>query len=308
MTDQLFLTGDIHHPSLKTKDQEVLDGTEIDAAITCGEIAADYGVPLTLFVSGRTAVEQPDAVKELSEMPNVVLGGHNWDCFAHNLLHTASEFLTGSYYGPKTYQKKDIEKTCQILHDVTGTSVSVWRSHGFVSDIETNRLLRDAGISVVSNSVAPNEKITQPVDGLYSIPVTAPPDHSSMYHGWLDESFVAHREQLSSSNLIDLLSPKLIQEREEWSWAARSWLKSLFDSERRGLYDTEWYSPEEWCEIVIERCKSKLANDDFATVLAHPSCMEIADSLTVFERICAYAANQSTAWISDIKKDELNAP
>lgn len=300
MSGQLFLTGDVHHPSLKTKDQEILNGTEIDAAIKCSEIAADYGVPLTLFVSGRTAVEQSDAVEELCEMPNVVLGGHNWDCFAHNLLHTASEFVTGSYYGPKIYQKMDISRTCELLRDVTGTTPSVWRSHGFVSDAKTNRILRNAGISIVSNHIATNESVTQPIDGLYSIPVTAPPDHSSMYHGWLDESFVARRARLSSSSIMDLLSSELIRQRDDWSWATRSWLKSLFGSERRGLYDTEWHSPEEWCDTVIEHCRSRLADDTFATVLAHPSCMEIADGLTVFERICGYAADQNTAWLQDI--------
>ena len=73
----ICLTGDVHHMSLKTRDQEYMDRTEVEAAIEYAEIAAEYDVPVTLFVTGKTAEEEPKRVKRLATMENVEIGGTN---------------------------------------------------------------------------------------------------------------------------------------------------------------------------------------------------------------------------------------
>jgi len=80
------LTGDVHHMSLETRDQEYMDRTEVEAAIEYAEVAAEYDVPVTLFVTGKAAEEEPERVKRLAVMENVEIGGHNYWAF-DTLIH-----------------------------------------------------------------------------------------------------------------------------------------------------------------------------------------------------------------------------
>ena len=43
------ITGDVHHMSMETRDQEYMTETEVEAAIEYAEIAAEFDVPVTLF-------------------------------------------------------------------------------------------------------------------------------------------------------------------------------------------------------------------------------------------------------------------
>ena len=71
------LTGDVHHMSLDTRDQAYMERTEVECAVEYAELAATYDVPVTLFVTGKAAREEPDRVERLASMENVAIGVPN---------------------------------------------------------------------------------------------------------------------------------------------------------------------------------------------------------------------------------------
>ena len=96
---------------METRDQSYMDRTEVEAAIEYAEIAAEYDVPVTLFVTGKAAVEEPERVERLAAMGNVEIGGHNYWAF-DTLIHSgwrALEKVTGgkigSWNGPHSFQR-----------------------------------------------------------------------------------------------------------------------------------------------------------------------------------------------------------
>ena len=111
------ITGDVHHMSLDTRDQEYMDRTEVDAAIEYAEIAAEYEVPVTLFVTGKAAVEEPAGVRQLANMDHVEVGGHNYWAFTtpiHKLWRALAKVTgerLGSWNGPRLFQSWEINKT-----------------------------------------------------------------------------------------------------------------------------------------------------------------------------------------------------
>jgi len=122
------LTGDVHHMSLETRDQEYMDRTEVEAAIEYAEVAAEYDVPVTLFVTGKAAEEEPERVKRLAVMENVEIGGHNYWAF-DTLIHTKGwRGVTGSWNGPRPFQRWEIRKTIETFEEL-GIEITSWRDH-----------------------------------------------------------------------------------------------------------------------------------------------------------------------------------
>jgi len=56
---------------METRDQEYLDRTEAEIAVEYAEIAASYDVPVTLFITGQTAREEPERIEQLAAMETV---------------------------------------------------------------------------------------------------------------------------------------------------------------------------------------------------------------------------------------------
>jgi hypothetical protein len=299
----LFITGDVHHQSLKTGDQSYLDITEVEAAQKYAQIAKEYNIKITLFISGKAVDENPEVVSELGEMHNVELGGHNWNCFENQTLHYMSEILLDSYYGPKIYQKWDIKKTLNRISAVCDCTPNVWRSHGYVQDPRTPTLLSNEGIDVVSNSVNVSDAATveEAADGIISLPINVLPDHSHVYHGWIDSEIIDRQRFLMTTQLRNLIYYIRELGKFETKWLVKRGVNSVNQSTRRSLFEREWYTPEEWLERIKTQIRLRNSKSGFASVLIHPSCMEIMDSMETFRKICRFVSNYQTFFVSQVQ-------
>jgi len=170
------LTGDVHHMSLETRDQEYIDRTEVEVAIEYAEIAAEYDVPVTLFITGKAAAEEPKRVERLAAMDNVEIGGHNYWAFdtpihsGWRALQKLTRGKIGSWNGPRPFQRYEIYRTIEALSEC-GVDVTSWRDHAYRHDRHTLALLADAGITHFSDAVGPEEHVRQD-EGISIVPVT----------------------------------------------------------------------------------------------------------------------------------------
>ena len=249
------LTGDVHHMSLETRDQAYMERTEVEAALEYAEIAGEYDVPVTLFVTGKAAEEEPNRVRRLAAMDHVEIGGHNYWAF-DTLVHKAWRGLTGSWNGPRRFQSWEIGKTIEAFAEL-GIEITSWRDHAYRHDANTAALLGDHGITHFSDAVGPNERVRER-DGVTIVPVNTPPDHEHVYHAFRTPEFVA-------------------------------------DAEFSGPFGEESVPVDEWREWVIDSIRERTADGAPATVLAHPACMALADDLDAFERLCEYVDREAEA-------------
>ena len=246
----ICLTGDVHHMSLETRDQEYMDRTEVEAAIEYAEIAGEHDVPVTLFVTGKAAEEEPERVKRLAAMDHVEIGGHNYWAF-DTLVHKGWRGLTGSWNGPRPFQRWEIRKTLETFDDL-GIEITSWRDHAYRHDKHTIELLSEAGITHFSDVVEPDGGVRE-VDGLTVVPINTPPDHEHVYHAFRTREFVR-------------------------------------ESDFNGPFGTDSRTAEGWLNWVLEHADTVLATVSAVTVLAHPACMDLSDGLDGFERLCVHAA------------------
>ena len=85
----IFITGDVHNylgPDLHRVHNCIDEGA---AAVRYARLAAEFGLNVTLFVTGLALREQPDAFKTLASLGNVELGGHGWDSLKNHTARTA---------------------------------------------------------------------------------------------------------------------------------------------------------------------------------------------------------------------------
>jgi|AntDeeMetagen285_2_1112576.scaffolds.fasta_scaffold01292_4 peptidoglycan/xylan/chitin deacetylase (PgdA/CDA1 family) len=253
------LTGDVHHMSMETRDQEYLDRTEAEIAVEYAEIAASYDVPVTLFITGQTAREEPERIEQLAAMETVEVGGHNYWAF-DTPIHKgwrAVEKLTrgrvGSWNGPRPFQRYEIRRTVDALDDC-GANVRSWRDHAYRHDRDTAGLVAEAGITHFSDVVAPETRVRN--DGVVTVvPVNTPPDHEHMYHAF----------RTPGSDAVDRFE---------------------------GPFGGESVDVDQWVDWVLEEVTAIRSEDGVATVLAHPACMWIADQFDAFERLVEAIAEE----------------
>jgi len=133
------LTGDVHHMSLETRDQEYMDRTEVEAAIEYAEVAAEYDVPVTLFVTGKAAEEEPERVKRLAVMEK----RRDRRAQLLGVRHANSQGVAGSHWlversasvsalgDPKDH--RDVRRARDRDHVVARSRVSTRQAHGGVA-------------------------------------------------------------------------------------------------------------------------------------------------------------------------------
>lgn len=254
------LTGDVHHMSMETRDQAYMDRTEVEAAVEYAEIAAEYDVPVTLFLTGKCAEEEPDGVRRLAGMDNVEIGGHNYWAFTTPVhrgwraLGKATGGRIGSWNGPRPFQSWEIGRTIEAFAEL-GIDVTSWRDHAYRHDEHTASLLADHGITHFSDAVGPDERIRRDGD-LTVVPINTPPDHEHVYHAFRTPEFVD-------------------------------------EDEFEGPFGSEGYRAEHWMGLVWTAVEEILESGEPATVLAHPACMALADDFDVFEAICERSDNET---------------
>lgn len=258
------ITGDVHHMSLDTRDQKYMDRTEVEAAIEYAEIASEYDVPVTLFVTGKAAKEEPERVKTLAEMDHVEIGGHNYWAFG-TLLHKLFRGMTGSWHGPWWFQAWEIRKTIDVFAEL-GIQIRSWRDHAYRHDENTTELLIEQGITHFSDSVEPGGKVRQE-QGLTVVPINTPPDHEHVYHAFRTPEFVK---------------------------------KDEFE----GPFGTGSREVEGWVNWTLNCVASHSQEDQVATVLAHPACMWLANEMESFEGLCvALSEEYSLTTVSEHSDD-----
>ena len=118
----ICLTGDIHHMSLGTGNQQHSDVPEARIAARYLKMLEEARVNVTFFVSGRTFLEEWPDLAPICASEHVEIGGHNFSCFTPELFHRASKKLLGSYNGPAWAQRLDARFTIDIIRSRTGAS------------------------------------------------------------------------------------------------------------------------------------------------------------------------------------------
>ncbi|HET9961810.1 MAG TPA: polysaccharide deacetylase family protein [Nitrospiraceae bacterium] len=173
----------MHQRSYRGVDTPYADKTESQLALRYCEIAQEHDVKVTLFVTGRTCLEETDRVAALARLPHCEIGGHTYS--AHRSFgHWLSRTFTGSRLGPKRYQERDIIRTIRAVRAITGKEVLVWRNHGYQFDQYTYPLLASHGIRIVSDRVSGVEGATERISrDLLSLPINTMPDHEHLLHG-----------------------------------------------------------------------------------------------------------------------------
>ena len=250
----IVLTGDVHHQSLGTNDQRHSDLDEVTASTRYVEIAERYGLSVTLFVTGRAAIEHRDELAGLAAHPSVEIGGHTFNAYRLPLWKRPLKRLSRSAHGFRGWQRSEIEQTRRVLSALSGRPVTSWRNHAYLSDQHTPALLWEAGIRGWSDLVDPTASGPRPGPaGLMVLPINVMPDHEHLYH--------AHRTV---------------------SWVRR-WQR------RYGFFDgfgSESWTPSQWADQVATRSLQISDAGGVATILAHPLCQYLADGFRAFEALC----------------------
>lgn len=253
----ICITGDVHQSSFDNDEQSYLDRSELQVALEYQEIIETYGLHSTIFVTGRAVDEEPAIAEQLAAYDGLELGGHTWAAFRPQTLHRLFGFL-GHTYGPRLFQSWDVRRTCRRIRSMTGRPVRSWRTHAYLSNNTTREVLANAGVQLISDTVTPTayEPTTTDTDGLISLPINTLPDHEHIYHG------SRTREAIEATN---------------GTWSDE--------------FTSESFEINEWLERVKDQIRTIECDGGVATILAHPSCMAIADGFDAFERLCL--------WIND---------
>jgi hypothetical protein len=178
----IVLTGDVHQ-YFGSYEQQLGQASEAAHAVTYAQIAAEFGLKVTLFCTGRAVIENREDAQPLLDMPNVELGGHGWDSLQPINWHRFLKLISGSPHGPGWWQRRMIAKTCATISAFSGQPVRSWRNHAYRHDARTPALLAEAGIRVWSDKVElGNPHPRMHAGGVIVLPLNTWPDHDTMYH------------------------------------------------------------------------------------------------------------------------------
>jgi peptidoglycan/xylan/chitin deacetylase (PgdA/CDA1 family) len=253
----IFVTGDVHQATMRTVEQSYIDGSELDVALRYADILNKHGLAGTLFITGRAVRQEPEKARRLAKSPHIEVGGHTWSAFKPSWFYRNVQRLSGNSYGPKFIQRLDISRTLEIIKTELGVTPRSWRTHAYRSDGTTRDVLSTTSVDVISDIVGPGQPKRSSNHSLTELPINTMPDHEHLIHGDRTRKRV---EELKQTGWHDAFSAESY---EISGWAARI---------RQQVADAQ----KEW---------------GIATVLAHPSCMEVADGLEAFNSLCR--------WISD---------
>ena len=260
----ICLTGDVHHMSLNSRDQEYLRTTELDSALSYLEIAQRNSLKVTFFFTGRLGLEEGARFAQLKRFDNLEIGGHTFSAFRPRWFYAVSRRLLGLSNGPYFWQRRDIARTLAVLEACVEQRVVSWRDHAYHHDRHTMALLSEQGVRWVSDEVdmSAREPRYHP-SGLISVPINVLPDHDYVYHGWLTPERVRTQQQPGTHH--------------------------------------RFYSVETWEEKVKEQVEQIVSDGGLATLLIHPACMEIVDGFRRFEALCEFLASFESVCMRDVK-------
>jgi len=262
----ICLTGDIHHSSLRTGNQQHCDMPEVRVAARYLRMLEEARVKVTFFVSGRTFIEEWNDLRPICESEWVEIGGHNWNCLQPTLFHRLSKKIVGSYNGPAWVQRHDAERTIRIARIRGGRTIRAWRNHMYMHGPGTEAVLAASGIRFCSDGVRAASRGPEWHEaGLYNFPINVIPDHEHLYH--------AER------------TPEWVQQ-----WQRRY---NFCDD-----FGPQSYPIEEWTELVLECLRQNEARGAISNLIIHPITMYLCDRFKNFRRILDFVAARQSICMS----------
>ncbi|MCA9600461.1 MAG: polysaccharide deacetylase family protein [Myxococcales bacterium] len=264
----ICLTGDLHHTSLGTGNQQHADKTELQIAREFLGLLDEYQVKATFFVSGLCFTEEWADMEPIAMHPRVELGGHNWNCLTPELLHRVSKKLFRSYNGPAFYQRWDAKRTRDIIEAKTGKRITAWRNHMYMHGPHTERVLAELGFRVCSDGT--RKDAAGPAwhpGGLYNFPLNVMPDHEHLFHA---------------------------ERTPEWV----EWWK------RRYAWSDDWgpdsYFIDEWVERVLEDLERNAARGAVSNMIIHPITMYLCDGFKGVRKILEYLSKHESVHMGEV--------
>ncbi len=269
----IFLTGDVHFKNKNLFcDQQFMSVSESGAAKKYVEIADKYGIKATLFFTGKSLVEEPKTIKDILKFKNIEIGGHTYNAYQPEILYRLFKrfnpplppFIKGGRGGiMEWWQERDIRKTLKVIKKVAGEDAISWRNHAYRYDRYTYTILKKYGIKVVSNDVSSQKMYPERIDDtILSLPINTTPDHEHLYHG----------------------EKKYIEG-----------VKESYGPYSKGIF----YTIDRWLEVIKGEVGSIEKAGGAVTILAHPSCMEVADGMETFGKLCDFLSKHKTAFVRE---------
>lgn len=266
----ICLTGDLHHMSLNTGNQQHCDISEMQTAILFLKLLELYDVKMNYFITGKSFEEEWDDVKQIVFNPLIEVGGHNYDAFEKELFHRVWNKLTKNYNGPKWYQRNDTLKTIEIIKEKTGKDIKVWRNHMYMHGCNTEEILFEAGIKICSDGVRKNSNEPSLHEtGIYNFPINIIPDHEHLIHAERTPQWI---EQW--------------QKRYNWS----------------DDFGKDSYYIETWTNLVLEQLKYREERGLLSNIIIHPITMYLCDRFVQVKRILEYISTCETVHMSELVK------
>lgn len=270
----ICLTGDLHHASLKTGNQKHCDISELQVAQRYLRLLEEANVKVTFFASGKCFAEEWDDIRPLCESPWVEIGGHNYSCFQPELFHRACKKLFGSFNGPVWIQRRDAQRTIDIIRRKTGRTIECWRNHMYMHGPYTERALTQCGIKICSDGVKKNSlRPERHESGILNFPLNIIPDHEHLYHAERTPEWV------------------------DWWQARYNWSDD---------FGPQSYYVEEWTDIVLDGLRCNEERGAISIMIIHPITLYLCDRLKSFQRILEFLASRETVHVRDVYQLEAN--
>lgn len=267
MSGYVCITGDVHHRSLNTREAKYIEPhSEIELAAGYLEIAAKYGLKVTLFVTGKTLQEEWEGVESLLGYEDMELGAHTYNAFKPLALHRASKLLQGSFWLSKSQQQRDVSRTVGVFNERVGR-VTAWRTHSYEYDADTVAILEAAGFTVWSDVMDAGRHYPYMVGStILSLPINVREDHSGLYHGYMTPEYCL-RESKSMSTRI------------------KSWVRG--GGADAAMPPRQLLAPDLWLDGFKQDVTAASASG-VAVMNLHPVCMYLLDEFATFEKICQF--------------------
>ncbi len=271
----ICLTGDLHHMSLKTGNQQQADVSEIQIAGQYLRLLEEADIKVTFFITGRAFAEEWEDLKPVCSSSSVETGGHNYNAFKPSLGHRIWNKIAGNYNGPYLFQKRDAEKTINIIRLKTGKKIKVWRNHMYMHGPNTEKVLAELGIRICSDGVKKDSNgLIRHSTGIYNFPLNIIPDHEHLIH--------AER------------TPEWIQ----WWQKRYNW---------RDDFGSDSYYIEEWTELVLSGLQKNEDNGVISNLIIHPITLYLCDKLALFKaKILPFLADHKTIFMSELLPEKDN--
>lgn len=295
----IVVTGDVHDMEMGGLDQKFLKSknmTELDCAVKYSEIAAQYAVPVTLYLTGKSVKNETDKCRTLSRNTFVDLGGHTYNALQPNLLHLLFKSLFGSYYGPFFYQKSDILKTITTFRSELDINIKVWRTHAYKSDLKTYEILgKYTEIESISDEVGPSKQMKN-ISGLISVPINTIPDHEHLYHGAFTREYIENDQKRREKLFLEFnisSSTRLLKEITKKVLRVKTPLRP---------FGEKHYEPVEWFNVLKKQIDENERRNEVSTVLLHPACMEILDEMALLKEVFQFLRQYKCVFMKDVKR------